>query len=129
MPGLCRRPDQNGVGGGKPAHHRLCAQPYRPIVEPLPEPQLAQESDLTWREAPKSAFYCRLAGFGPEAGLRWGLVHKPSGIAMQESGDFPTALVALWGTAHVVSPEVFIRIDLPAGETLTWSRTFTFNAA
>lgn len=102
--------------------------PYRPVADRLPDLLTAGGHQITWREAPGEPFFCRLTGFGPEPGLRWELLHKPSGLAMREYGDFPTAGLTLWGTSHVVSPEVFVHICLPPGETLTWSRTFVFMA-
>lgn len=108
--------------------YRLCF-PYRPVADQLPDLLTASGNELTWREVPGESFFCRLTGFGPEPGLRWELLHKPSGLAMREYGDFPTAGLRLWGTSRVVSPEVFVRISLPPGEALAWSRRFVFMAS
>jgi hypothetical protein len=45
---------------------------------------------------------------------------------MRETLDTSACRIALWGMPHVISPEVFKRIDLEPGESDSWSRTYSF---
>jgi hypothetical protein len=68
-------------------------------------------------------FFGGLSGGRPaEAG--WELVHRPSGLALRERGDFPAAGVDLWGWRDVVSPELFHRFDIGPGEAAAWRREY-----
>jgi hypothetical protein len=74
------------------------------------------------------------AGFAarwqPEAvlagGFSWTLEHRPSRISVCEQLDRPPHALALWGLSHVICPELFVAIDLQAGNSMRWSRTYTF---
>jgi hypothetical protein len=83
------------------------------------------DSSVSWGRIPSDAFYWRPFG-RKEPGLQWELLHKPSGVGMRESVDFPVQKIALWGREHVVSPEVFYEIQLAPGERTRWKRTFEF---
>ncbi|MCX7708366.1 MAG: hypothetical protein N2484_00790 [Clostridia bacterium] len=86
----------------------------------------AAEGEILWEQEPKEDFYGiieREAG----AGLwQWELVHKPSGAGVRDVSGFPVSKCAVWGYTHVVSPELFIRIQLEPGKTLEWSRAYEF---
>ncbi|SFJ22813.1 hypothetical protein SAMN02799624_03713 [Paenibacillus sp. UNC496MF] len=58
----------------------------------------------------------------------WTLEHRPSGVRVSEACGFRTELIAVWGMAHNVSPEMFAPVHAAPGETATWSRTYTFEA-
>ncbi|MBU5444597.1 hypothetical protein [Paenibacillus sp. MSJ-34] len=82
--------------------------------------------DIRWRHAPEREFYCRLEGFGSGEAVSWEAMHLPSGAGMRETVTRPASMIALWGAPHVVSPEVFVEIDLRPGESMTWTRTYEF---
>jgi hypothetical protein len=77
---------------------------------------------------PNSAFYCRPLGYAHTDLPQWELEHKPSGITMREYDDFTPCRVAVWGTPHVISAEVFVQIDIAPGQTQKWTRIYEFNA-
>ena len=84
---------------------------------------------LEWGSVPERDFYGRMyPGEEGEAGLPrgWSLLHRPSGVRVGESCGFDTALIAVWGMAHNVSPEMFAPVRVAPGETLTWSREYLF---
>lgn len=100
------------------------------LLNPLPEQidDLIVEGDtIRWRKVPDKVYYTKLAAL-PEGQhpYSWELRHEPSRIAMRESNDFPVAAMALWGTATVVSPEIFIAVSLQPGETMNWTRCYDF---
>lgn len=85
---------------------------------------------LSWAREPDRPFYCMLRGWEePEAEFNWELIHKPSGIGVRESGDFPVARMALWGERHVISPEIFVNISLLPRQSKSWSRIYRFFSA
>jgi hypothetical protein len=87
----------------------------------------ASEGRISWSGVPDRPFYCKLTGFEQQdKGLTWELIHKPSGVGMRESGDFQISQIALWGERHVISPEVFINLELAPGQSERWNRTYQF---
>ncbi|QHW32390.1 hypothetical protein GZH47_17290 [Paenibacillus rhizovicinus] len=91
----------------------------------------AEEESVEWGSVPVKDFYGRLypGGEGGAMPSGWTLVHRPSGVRMSEDCGFPVELIAVWGMAHNVSPEVFAPVRIAPGETLTWSRTYRFEGS
>jgi hypothetical protein len=85
-------------------------------------------SDFTFLATPQSPFYFRLVGFSKTDGYQWELTHLPSGIQMREYDDFTPCRVAVWGTTHVISAEIFVDINLDPGQVTAWRRRYEFLA-
>lgn len=88
----------------------------------------AEGSEITWKAVPSGAFFCHPLGFTQTSAAQWELVHLPSGVRVREYDDFAPQRIALWGMKHVVSPEVYIDIDLEPGQSQSWTRRFEFAA-
>jgi len=88
-----------------------------------------QQNKATWDRSPHSPFYVPERNVDCPAGTYWVLKHEPSGIGMAEGGSFAVDRFALWGSGHVVSPEAFIAINVPPGESQSWHRDYTFFTA
>ena len=88
----------------------------------------AEADRLEWGSVPERDFYARLHPGGEGAAMPsgWTLTHRPSGLRMSEACGFGVELIAVWGMAHNVSPEMFAPVRIAPGETLTWSRTYRF---
>lgn len=100
-----------------------------PVSLGNPQPVLvATDTAIRWRHGPDGEFYARWSGFPRAGGHRWELIHLPTGTGMAETDDFVPCRVALWGAAHVISPEVFIGISLAPGESMAWTREYEFFA-
>lgn len=84
----------------------------------------AKGADFTFLATPQAAFYFRPMGFSKTDGYQWELTHLPSGVSMREYDDFGPSRVAVWGTTHVVSAEIFTDIYLQPGQASTWSRRY-----
>jgi hypothetical protein len=82
------------------------------------------DDHVSWSQAPASPFY--FGGLQPGTGERvgWRLEHTERRLAIEESVGFAVQRFALWGAGHVVSPELFKRIEIPAGGTGRWSRSY-----
>ncbi|MCE9613044.1 MAG: hypothetical protein K8T26_02130 [Lentisphaerae bacterium] len=87
-----------------------------------------RDHQIGWGGIPAEPFYCRLGGVARSASPQWDLLHQPSGAAMSESVNFAPSRVAIWGTSHVVSVEVFVEIDLAPGQAMTWTRRYAFRS-
>jgi hypothetical protein len=83
---------------------------------------------LTWKNVPDKTFYMAVDADNTEMGREWCIEHMPTGVSMAEKVDCDLVRFALWGEAHVVSPEMFIKVDLKPGESKIWHRIFTFNS-
>jgi hypothetical protein len=84
--------------------------------------------EITLQRTPERPFYRRLVGYIQTDQPQWELVHSPSGVGMRETDDFAPCRVALWGTTHVISAEIFCPLDVQPGETQTWTRRYEFFA-
>ena len=68
----------------------------------------------------------RLVGYAQTEQPQFELLHTPSGVGMREFDDFSPCRVAVWGTRHVISAEIFYSIDVQPGEVQSWTRRYEF---
>lgn len=71
----------------------------------------------------KPFFFSNLSGTEMVT-AQWELTHFKRKIGIRETGNFNTDKVNLWGTKHVISPELFIKIQLKPGQSANWTRTY-----
>lgn len=93
-------------------------------VNPEEKVQLGPQS-VTFTGTPREPFFFSTLSGDRAAVAEWELLHRPSRLAIRETGSFTPLRVNLWGWGHVISPELFCPIDLAAGQIATWSRTYT----
>jgi hypothetical protein len=67
-------------------------------------------------------------GFGKTDGYQWELSYLPGDVKIREYDDFTPCRVAVWGTSHVISAEIFVDINLKPGEVMNWTRKYEFLA-
>ena len=82
------------------------------------------EQEVEFLGTPTQPFFFSNLSGGAQVSAEWKLEHRTHRIGISETGDFPTNSINLWGWKHVVSPELFHEIDLPAGQQQKWSRTY-----
>jgi len=87
------------------------------------------DQEIGFRATPHQPFYCLLKGFARSERPQWELVHVPSGVGMRETDDRAPSRVAVWGTTHVISAEVFVDVHVQPGETQAWTRRYEFLAS
>jgi hypothetical protein len=85
-------------------------------------------TDFNILGTPDAPFYFRPLGFSTTDGYQWELTHLPSGVLLREYDDFAPCRVAVWGTTHVISAEIFIDINLNPGQVKIWTRRYEFIA-
>ncbi|MBN1876407.1 MAG: hypothetical protein JXA33_19440 [Anaerolineae bacterium] len=105
--------------------------PSEPFAEQLAQMMAVldiQDGDIRCKATPEHAFYCRPLGFTRTDAPQWELIHEPSGVGMREYDDFTPDRVAVWGTTHVISAEIFVPVSVQPGETQRWTRRYEFFA-
>ena len=75
---------------------------------------------------PLSGLYLRPRGYSQTNQSQWEMQLQSTQVSLSESDDFSPIRVAIWGTYHVLSPEIFVGIDLMPGAVFTWTRRYTF---
>jgi hypothetical protein len=100
----------------------------QPWVDKMIEPLEVTNDRINIKHTPKTPFYCRMTGFGQTDQPQWELRRLTSGVSMREYDDFGPCRVAMWGTEHVISVEVFVDIDIQPGQSQSWTRWMEFNA-
>ena len=81
-------------------------------------------NQISFNGTPKSDFFFSNMTGGKRVKAQWKLVNKRNKICISEKGDFETNSINLWGCRHVISPELFIDINLKPDNTKKWSRTY-----
>ncbi|MEJ8305066.1 hypothetical protein [Saccharibacillus sacchari] len=120
-----------GIGGHAVGPDYVLNLPYAPKLNILGDGGVEDKLQLspdrvTWNAEAGGEYYALYEGFANGEDPYWELRHTPSGAGVSESGDFDAAKLGLWGAGHVVAPEVFIDLELEAGESREWVRTYAF---
>ncbi len=100
--------------------------PYSAESNETPDVLNVSGNEISWNKQPENDFYIVPGGFKPVENHTWELLHKPSGVGVREISNFPIQKVAVWGKGHVISPEVFVAINIAPGQTQSWERVYEF---
>lgn len=79
---------------------------------------------IIFKETPKEQFFFSNLSGGKLENAAWTLLNSNTKIGIQETGNFQTNKINVWGWGHVISPELFFKINIKAGKALEWTRTF-----
>ena len=85
------------------------------------------ESEIRFLGTPEEQFFFSDLSGNKEVEANWKLEHIKSGISVSETASFTSDKINLWGWKHVISPELFYRIEIAPGESTAWSRTYQFD--
>ncbi|MEO0583449.1 MAG: hypothetical protein AAF135_14585, partial [Bacteroidota bacterium] len=105
--------------------YELKEEKFGANVNPEQKVEIGKD-DIRFNGTPSEPFFFSNLTGGESKRAVWVLKNHKNGIIIQESTDFPTDKINLWGTQHVISPELFYKIDLKAGETVRWIRKYDF---
>ncbi len=83
-----------------------------------------EHQEVRFRGSPRKQFFFSNLSGDRKVTASWRLVQHKHQVGISETGSFETQAINLWGWGHVISPELFINIDLGAGQSTTWSRTY-----
>lgn len=81
-------------------------------------------NEFSFNGTPSEPFYFSKLSGGQNVVASWEIINKKTRIGIRETGSFKTSKVKLWGTTHVISPELFFEINVKPGKDLEWSRTY-----
>jgi hypothetical protein len=96
------------------------------VKSEAPGPFEVDRGKITWPSKPEQA-YCRaLSGYEGMPAPWWNLKLRTNGAAIREQPDFAWTRCIFFGTAHLVSTEVFVGIHVEPGNHQEWTREYTF---
>ncbi|MBN2618030.1 MAG: hypothetical protein JXR64_06925 [Spirochaetales bacterium] len=86
-----------------------------------------EKNCVTFNSEIKDVFF--FSGLIPEdlTKASWILKHEKSGLSIKEEVNANIENLNIWGTAHVISPEIFVKINIKPGEKYEWSRSYKLN--
>jgi hypothetical protein len=82
------------------------------------------DQKIKFKDTPKEPFFFSNLSGGNQVHAEWKLTDLKTNIGIRETGNFQTNKINLWGWGHVISPELFFKINIKAGKSLEWTRTF-----
>jgi len=83
-----------------------------------------RQNDIKFNSSPKEQFFFSNLTGSENVEAQWELINLKSKIGISETGSFQTNKVNLWGTKHVISPELFVNIFIKPGQSAEWSRNY-----
>jgi len=82
------------------------------------------KNEIAFNSTPDKQFFFSNISGGKRVAAFWELINTKNKIGISETGSFNTTRVNLWGSKHVISPELFYDIDIKPGQVIEWSRTY-----
>ncbi|MEL6823230.1 MAG: hypothetical protein AAFP70_15830 [Calditrichota bacterium] len=101
----------------------LNTEKFDAIVNPENAINIGQQGFSFMGSPTEQFFFSNLTG-SRSSPAKWELRDLKNKIGISETGSFQTSKVNLWGWKHVISPELFYRIELQPGQSAEWSRTY-----
>jgi hypothetical protein len=92
-------------------------------VNPEGKVQIGRK-EITFNDTPQEQFFFGNLSGSENVDATWEITSTKNKIGIRETGSFKTTRVNLWGSEHVISPELFFKILLQPGEKIEWSRTY-----
>lgn len=86
-----------------------------------------KKHQINFKSEPNEVFFFSNLSGGHKVDAQWELTNHSTGIVIRELGNFQTDKVNLWGSKHVISPELFFKIALRPGESVKWQRNYLVN--
>jgi hypothetical protein len=104
------------------ADRPVAPEPRDPSRRPYRQPDA---ETVRWEDGFTGDFYFRVSGTDGSAVKKWRLENRAAGVYVEEyvSDAFR---MAVWGTPVIISPEVFVRVEVQPGQKQMWSRRWEF---
>ncbi len=83
---------------------------------------------FTKNPTPEQAIWVRLEGFEKPEDNEVKVVNHSTGASMIIRADRPLSKLVFYSSGGVLSPEPFVKLHLPPGQTLEWTTTYHFEA-
>ena len=105
---------------------KLKPSEFEEYVNPEQKIDIGQQ-EIKFKSTPnKTYFFSNLSG-NKTIDAAWELINIPKKIIIRETGNFQTNKVNLWGSKHVISPELVINLYIKPGQSFKWDRTYSVN--
>lgn len=98
---------------------------FRETIHPERTALFGQRA-IRFQSPSEEQFFFSYMNAGMDVPANWEIRHLMSAIACSETGDFVSRKVNLWGWKHVISPELFVEIQVLPGQSVSWCRTYSF---
>ena len=82
------------------------------------------QNEIKFNSSPNEQFFFSNLNGNENVDAQWELINLASKIGIRETGSFQTKKVNLWGSKHVISPELFFNIFIKPGQSTEWSRNY-----
>ena len=115
-----------GINGKKIGRDYTLSFPCKVGINRLSGNFIPYDDKILWEETPKSDFYGMIEADLSGEPWQWQICHEPSGTGIRETSKLPVSEYAVWGSTHVVSPELFVEVSIKPDETMTWTREYEF---
>lgn len=90
-----------------------------------PEEKLIfHNNEICFNSRPENDFFMRNLALNEPSKSYWELRHLKEKISISEHVSKPTCSINIWGRQHVISPEMYIELNVKPGQSNTWSRTY-----
>jgi len=96
---------------------------FMDTVNPEQKVEIGQ-NDIKFNGSPKKEFFFSNLTGSENVNAQWELINLKSKIGISETGSFQTNKVNLWGSKHVISPELFFNISIKPGQSNEWTRNY-----
>jgi hypothetical protein len=102
---------------------KLQSGSFNEYVNPKDKVEITTSKMSFKGEHDEQFFFSNLSG-DKEVEASWELINLKSKIKISEIGNFNTNKINLWGWKHVVSPELFLKMNISPGDSKKWTRTY-----
>jgi len=85
---------------------------------------IIEENRIQFNSPPNEQFFFSNLSGGKSVEAAWELINQKTKIGIRENANFQTNKVNLWGWKHVISPELFLVINIAPGESTEWIRNY-----
>ena len=83
------------------------------------------QNEISFNKSPTTPFFFSNLSGNENIEAKWELLEQKNKVSISETGNFKTNKVNLWGSKHVVCPELFKQINLKPNEVSKWTRTYS----
>lgn len=85
------------------------------------------QDEITFKGALEEEFFFSNLNGSEQVEGQWELMHREENVTIRETTNIPSSLVNLWGKKHVISPEIFIALNIQPGQQKRWERRYQLN--
>lgn len=85
------------------------------------------KNEIGFSGTPKEPFFFSDLTASKMVNPSWDLVNSKKKLRIQEIADFESDKINLWGWKHVVSPEIFFKINLKPNDSVSWTRSYNIH--